>query len=137
MNSTFLYGEYQQSLSALIDQINQSGVKYNSVAPRRTGNGEPVDFISQGVSYFVEITYPDSVARKDREKTDLLARGFEYQKRKAKPRNNLRSDLMALSDKDFKDLVIELVILQLEDNPKFASKLGKGIDGDEVVVSLK
>ncbi len=112
--------------------IRDSQIPNNGWIFRPTRQGETPKFTTaEGEALIVEIIHSAGTTEQQRQALDGIVAGFEFEERTKKPRTDLRSALRAMSDADFKDLLIEVLAEKLEQDSEFARRIGKTIDGDE------
>lgn len=122
---------YEAALADLKAQLDATGIPFAGIFFRPPNDGESAHFSANGRLLFVEIRHSAGVPKGQQSQLEAVISRFRFEKRRPKTRQNLRSALAALSDSDFKDLLVEYLVLVLETDPAFAKRIGKMLDGDE------
>ncbi len=128
------YDDYEKDVGKLRETLGASGIPYDGIAYRAPRAGETAHFVaSNGEPTVVGLVHAASTSAQQRQQLEAIAAQFKFGKRMLKRRAGLRQALDALPAKDFKDLLLELLLEKLASDPDFAARLGKPIDGDEPI----
>ena len=122
---------YLDAFGQLNDQLKATGISFNGWTLRLAKQGEKAHLTINDRQYMVELIRAIGVTDAQQSELEQIVTEFSFERRRGKPRADLRGALRALPDADFKDLLIELIVNELSRDPKFASRIGKMIDGDE------
>lgn len=128
MNEFEKYGIFSRINTALAAE----GLLFGGTTPRVVTAGQSSDVTIDGVDYKIEVHFGDGATAAQRARVAEIIATIDKQKRKPRKRADLRQAIDALSNKDFKDLVIELLVDKIGQDAGFAKRLGKTLDGDEV-----
>lgn len=129
---------FEKALGSLMAALRGENIPFNGWSFRAPVQGEPTHFTTdKGEPIFIELIHSSETSTEQRETLNQIVAGFEFEERTKKPRTDLRSALRLLSDADFKDLLIEVVVEKLEQDADFAKRLGKMIEGDEAKKKLR
>lgn len=137
MNDFIVNSGYMDAFGRLNDQLKGTGIPFNGWSLRPPESGENPHLTINGQPFFVQLIHAEGTTSEQRRDLRQIVRDFVFEKRRPKNKADLRQALRALSDADFKDLLIELLVNELRNDSKFASRLGKMLDGDEADDSAK
>jgi hypothetical protein len=126
------YYEYEKSISSLQSALKATGLPFDGIEIRAPRGNETARFVAaSGEAYIVTVNHAATSTQPQRQQLNQIVAAFVFEKRKTKTRPDLRQLVDALSPKDFKDLLIELLVEKLQSDADFAKRLGKTVDGDE------
>lgn len=131
------FPQYLVAYGQLLAALKATGITYQCVGYRLASTGEAPAFSAGGGDYMLVITHAPDTRPLQRQQLDAIVSVFKLEKRIPKQRVGLREALEGLSPKDFKDLLVELLVEKLETDAGFAKRLGKAIDGDEAALTGK
>lgn len=131
MQELILQAGYSEAFGALTDQLKATGIPFLGWSVRPAAQDENPHLTISGRPYFVELIYSQETTGDQRRDLRQVVRNFSFERRRPKNRADLRQALNGLPDADFKDLVVELLVNEIRGGSRFASRLGKLIEGDE------
>lgn len=124
--------KFQLMLDKLGESLMATGAKYGGFSCRPPRGSETPHFIEDGHGFYIELNFLPDATEQDRTALIDVWLTFDYTEiRELKPKSAIRQAVQALSATQRNQLLTELLVDLLENQPQYAKRLGINLEVDQ------